>query len=252
MSCDVGKATEGLENELWRRCSDGKFREWALLKLQLFRHFTYVTTHSPTIPSLSLRHSSFSNHSVASPTSQFIFEPFLQPFFRFSYVTTIAHSPTFPSPHLVTVHSPTLSSAHSPTFPSFHLRHSSFSNPSITSPTSQLILQPFCHFTYITAHSPTHLSLFLRHRLFTYVTMDENLNDAVMTWLNNQVATWYEGIHKLVPRYDKCLMSKTTMWKGRQRYVPKFVYSVSVLLLKNIFVWRNVLYFIDDLHVFYI
>ena len=31
MSYDVGKATEGLENELWRRWSDGKFGEWALL-----------------------------------------------------------------------------------------------------------------------------------------------------------------------------------------------------------------------------
>ena len=54
---------------------------------------------------------------------------------------------------------------------------------SVTSPTSQLILQPFRRFTYVTAHSPTlpllHLldshsptllSLLLRHRLFTYVT----------------------------------------------------------------------------------
>ena len=49
----------------------------------LYRHFTYVTTHSPTLPSLYLRHSLFSNPFVASPTSQFI----LQPFFRFSYVT---------------------------------------------------------------------------------------------------------------------------------------------------------------------
>ena len=55
---------------------------WALLILQTFRHFIHVTTHSPTLPSLYLRHSSFSNPSVASSTSQFI----LQPFFRFSYV----------------------------------------------------------------------------------------------------------------------------------------------------------------------
>ena len=41
---------------------------------------------------------------------------------------------------------------------------------------------------------------------------DEDLKDAVVTWLNNQAATWYEeGIHKLVPRYGKCLMSKATM-----------------------------------------
>ena len=53
------------------------------LILQLFRRFTYVTAHSPTIPSLYLRHSSFSNPSVTSPTSQLI----LQPLFRFSYVT---------------------------------------------------------------------------------------------------------------------------------------------------------------------
>ena len=52
MSCDVGKATEWLENEL-----------------QPFRHFTYVTTNSPTLPLLHLRHSS------------------LQLFFRISYVT---------------------------------------------------------------------------------------------------------------------------------------------------------------------
>ena len=60
MSCDVGKATEGLENELWRR--------WTGLILQPFRHFTYVTAYSPTLPSLYLRHSSFSNPSVASPS----------------------------------------------------------------------------------------------------------------------------------------------------------------------------------------
>ena len=50
---------------------------------KLFSHFTYVTAHSPTLPSLylshssffkpsvaSLRHSSFSKPSFASPTSQ--------------------------------------------------------------------------------------------------------------------------------------------------------------------------------------
>ena len=82
---------EGLENDLWCRWSEGKVGEWAELIviviaeliLQLFRHFTYVTTHSPTLPSPYLRHSSFSNPSVASPMSQFI----LQPFFLFSYVT---------------------------------------------------------------------------------------------------------------------------------------------------------------------
>ena len=56
-----------------------------------------------------------------------------------------AHSPTFPSLHL----------RHSsfPTLPSLYLRHSSFSNPSIASPTSQFILQPFFRFSYVTSSS---------------------------------------------------------------------------------------------------
>ena len=51
--------------------------------------------------------------------------------------------------------------AHSPTFPSLHLRHNSFSNPFVAVPTSQLILQPFRCFTYVTVHSSTLLSLLL-------------------------------------------------------------------------------------------
>ena len=60
--------------------------------------------------------------------------------------------------------------SHSPNFPPLHLRHSSFSNTSVALPTSQLILQPFRCFTYVTAHSATLLLLLLRHRLFNYVT----------------------------------------------------------------------------------
>ena len=56
---------------------------------------------------------------------------------------------------------------HSPTLLLLHLRHSSFSNPSVASPTSQFILQPFHHFTYITTHSPTLLSLYLHHSSFS-------------------------------------------------------------------------------------
>ena len=53
------------------------------LILQPFCCFTYITAHSPTLPSLYVGHSSFSKPSIASPTSQII----LQSFFRFSYVT---------------------------------------------------------------------------------------------------------------------------------------------------------------------
>ena len=57
--------------------------------------------------------------------------------------------------------------AHSPTLPLLHLSHSSFSNPSVASPTSQLILQPFHCFNYVTAHSPTLPSLYLRNSSFS-------------------------------------------------------------------------------------
>ena len=70
MNCDVGEPTEDLQISF----------------SNLYRPFTYVTTHSPTLPSLYLRHSSFCKPSVASPTSQFI----LQPIFRFSYVTSFS------------------------------------------------------------------------------------------------------------------------------------------------------------------
>ena len=45
---------------------------------------------------------------------------------------------------------------------------SSFSNLSVTSSTSQLILQPFRRFTYVTAHSQTLPLLHLRHSSFSY------------------------------------------------------------------------------------
>ena len=106
-----------------------------------------TSQHSPTLPSLYLRHSSFPNPSVALPTSQFI----LQPFFRFSYVTSSSLNSEQSSFSNLSVTSPT--SQHSPTLPSLYLRHSSFSNSSVASPTSQFILQPFFCFSYVTSSS---------------------------------------------------------------------------------------------------
>ena len=75
----------------------------------------------------------------ALPTSELI----LQPFCCFTYVT--AHSPNFPSLHL---------RPNSFSNPSVvYLHHSSFSYPSIVSPTSQFILQPFFRFSYVTSSS---------------------------------------------------------------------------------------------------
>ena len=97
MSCGVYEATERLENELWRRSSNGKLGEWAPLYIST----SMSSAHSPSFQSLHLRHSSF------------------------------------------------------PTLPSLYLRHSSFANPSVASSTSQLILQPFFRFSYLTGFSLT-------------------------------------------------------------------------------------------------
>ena len=111
-------------NDLWRRWSGGRVGEWTVTYVKrrkgwrmrcALRPFTYVTTHSPTLPLLHLRHSSFSNPSFASPKSQalhliggasfsnpYIASPtpqlILQPFRRFTYVT--AHSTALPLLHL--------------------------------------------------------------------------------------------------------------------------------------------------------
>ena len=140
------------------------------LILQPFRRFTYVTAHSPTLPFLHLRRSSFSNPSIASHTSQLCSfsklsvtsrtsQLILQSFRRFTYVR--AHSLTLPLLHLWR------SSFSNPSFASHTTQLCSFSNLSISSPTSQLILQPFRRFTYVTTHSPTLLLLHLRHSSFS-------------------------------------------------------------------------------------
>ena len=70
---------------------------------QPFRRFMYVTSHSPTLPPLYLRRSSFYNRYVDSPTSQTLHlrynsfsnssvashtsQLIIQSFFHFSYVT---------------------------------------------------------------------------------------------------------------------------------------------------------------------
>ena len=70
MSCDVGKATESLENEQSSFAKLFVASPTSELILQPFRRFTYITIHSPTLPLLHLCHNSLSNPSFASPTSQ--------------------------------------------------------------------------------------------------------------------------------------------------------------------------------------
>ena len=87
MNCDLDEAAEGLEDE----------------------------PHSPTLTSLHLRHSSFSNPSAALPTSQFV----RQLFRCFTYVID-----TSPTSQLILQ-----------TLPPLHLRYDSCYNPSAASPT---------------------------------------------------------------------------------------------------------------------
>ena len=139
-------------------------------------HNNRNTQPSDTLTSLHLRHSSFSNHSAALPTSQLILQPFrcftyvvgtsptsqliLQPFRRFTNVIgtspTSAHSTTFPPLYQRHRHF-TYVTFHSLTLPPLHLRHSSFYNPSAASP-------------YVTGNSTTLPLLHIRHRHFTYFT----------------------------------------------------------------------------------
>ena len=130
------------------------------LILQHFRRFTQVTAHCPTLPFLHLRHSSISNPSFASPTLQarHLIHLASRPwFFHTQAPILLSCSKVLPdTSHILQsfLHFAYVT-AHSPTLSSLYLRHSSFSNPSVSSPTSHLILQPF---------------FLLRHRRFTYVT----------------------------------------------------------------------------------
>ena len=122
---------------------------------------------SPTLPSLNLRHSSFSNPSVASPTSQLI----LKPFFRFSYVTgssltSLGEPPGELSEELVTQEKrkkgwimncdvgEVTERLEKELCYDYNYELCSFSNISVTSPTAQLILQPFFRFSYVSGSSP--------------------------------------------------------------------------------------------------
>ena len=107
-------------------------------------------------------------------------------------------------------HSYRRSRAHPPTFQSLHLRHNSFSDPSVALSTSQLILQPFRCFTNVTAHSPTLLSVLLRHRLFTYVTWRAahailGLNSHYRLWGTKAVKFWIGTLVRkhTAPRYKQ-------------------------------------------------
>ena len=87
-----------------------------------------------------------------------------------------------------------MSGAHSPNFQLLHLRHSSFwfSKLSVTSLTSQLILQPFPRFTYVTTHSPTLPLLHLRHSSFSNPSFASPTPQA-LHWIHLVRHPWWKG-----------------------------------------------------------
>ena len=136
------------------------------LILQTFRCFTYVIAHSLNLPLLYLRHSSFSKPSVALPKTQLI----LQTFRCFTYVA--AHSPTLPFT------SPTSQLILQP-FRSLHIRQSSLSNFSV-------------HFTYVTAHSPNLPLLLLHHSSFSNPSFASPTSQALhLIHLASRPWPWY-------------------------------------------------------------
>ena len=110
----------------------------------------------------------------------------------------------------------------------------SFSKLSVTSPTSQLILQPFYCFTYVTTHSPSLLLLHLCHSLSTNLSFASPTSEALhllhlasRTWIIHRqkfknfcsflIYTFYHSINfenydlRFVIRYYFSLVHKQSM-----------------------------------------
>ena len=107
----------------------------------------------------------------------------------------------------------------------------------------------FKHPPYSPDLAPSDFFLFPKtkeHLAAKHFANDEDQKDAGWITRRSHVmkrvyTNWCQG--------TSALMSKVTIWKSRQRCVSQLVYSISVLLLKNILVWRNVLYFMDGLRI---
>ena len=105
-------------------------------------------------------------------------------------------------------------SVHSLTFPSLHLSHNSFSNPSVALPTSQLILQPFRCFTYVTVHSPTLLR-------FSYVTSSSLNSPGEPPMSQRYICKMATPVYKsfCVLQFAATAIPKTCRPSGRQKFL---------------------------------
>ena len=130
-----------------------------------------------------------------------------------------------------------MSSAHSPTFPSLHLRHNAFSNPSVALPTSQLILQLFRCFTYVTAHPSILPLLYLRHSSFSNPSFASSTSQALLLrYLANRpcihptlVTKFSQNIvadtdkNKALTDFHKCSSSFLSIVKSHPLKIPASV-----------------------------
>ena len=165
-ACDLGEAEDGLENELWRRRSNGRVGEWAVLVGEKRRNgwratycFKYFTSFLGSVK--GWRSPGFGSRAT-------VVYDLHKWHHRLNETYQIL---SFPDDIEIYLHTDKSTlRAHSPTFPSLHLRQISFSITSVALPTPQLILHPFRCFACAAVDSPTLLSLLLRHRQFTYAT----------------------------------------------------------------------------------
>ena len=146
-------------------------------------------------------------------------------FRRFTYVT--AHSPTLRRFTYVT--------AHSPTPPSLHLRHSSFSNPSVASPTPQLILNP-------SVAVPTSQALHLR-QLARRPCPDSVSSTTKPTWSNRDANSGPQRREALARRgrpYQKyfkmiIFLQVEVVWMGYYRHAKNSTLQIAALIQNKFF-----------------
>ena len=113
---------------------------------------------------------------------------------------------------------------------------SSFSELSVASPTSQLILQPFPRFTYVTAHSPTLPLLHLRHSSFSNPSFasptlqDFHLHHVASRpcsiWWSGYASTISSSFYNSVLSNNFCKYNIFAKWKLVERDITKMTSSM--------------------------
>ena len=119
---------------------------------------------------------------------------------------------------------------------------------SITSPTFQLILQPFRCFTYITAHSPTLLLLHLCHSSFSNPSFASSMSQVLhlihqashpcsRTW-SIGVGMFHRPVLKAVPHHRYIV---TNMCSNPSKYPSSFPQAYNATLFKclKLFTWSK-------------